>query len=327
MIIDSIRNGIVKKLGIPKNLKIIREEGALIKEKVGFIGLGNMGQPMAGRILGAGFPLTIWNRTPAKTTDLAKKGAKVAGSPKEVAAQSDIFISMIFDGPALEAITFGESGVLAGAKAGSVFIDMSTVDPQSSSHVAKAVEAKGVKMLRAPVSGSTVLASSGTLTIFASGDKGAFDRCQPVFAAVGQKIFHVGTGDEARYLKIIINMMVGTTCQVLAEALTLGKKAGLEWKQMLDIISNSVVGSPFVNYKAGPIKDRIFKPAFTASGMVKDFDLALSAGSQLGVALPTVALVRQLFGMLKATGRGELDLSGLILLMEELAGIKDPYSS
>jgi len=298
-----------------------------MSEKVGFIGLSTMGQPMAGRILGAGFPLIIWNRTLPKTEDLAKKGAKVATSPKEVATQSDIFISMISDGPALEAITFGESGALAGAKSSSVFIDMSTVDPESSLRVAKAVEEKGAKMLRAPVSGSTVFAASGTLTILASGERGAFDRCQPVFKAMGQKIFHVGTGDEARYLKLVLNMMVGTTCQMLAEALIFGKKAGLDWKQMLEIISNSVVGSPLVNYKAGPIRERSFKPAMTASLMAKDFDLALRVGSQLGVALPTIGLVRQFLGMMKATGRGELDFSGLILLMEELAGIKDPYKS
>jgi len=298
-----------------------------MNEKIGFIGLGTMGQPMAGRILGAGFPLTLWNRTPAKTEDLAKKGAKVATSPKEVAAQSDIFISMISDGPALEAITFGESGALSGAKAGSVFIDMSTVDPESSIRVAKAVEEKGVKMLRAPVSGSTVFAASGTLTILASGDRRAFDRCQPVFQAMGQKIFHVGSGDEARYLKLVLNMMVGTTCQMLAEALIFGKKAGLDWRQMLEIISNSVVGSPLINYKAGPIRERNFKPAMTVSMMAKDFDLALTAGSQLGVAMPTIGLVRQFLGMMKATARGELDFSGLILLMEELAGIKDPYKS
>ena len=223
-------------------------------EKVGFVGLGTMGQPMAGRIMGAGFPLTVWNRNRCEDEKTwPEKGAKVAGSPKEVAAQSDIIVSMISDGPALEAITFGDSGVLAGIKSGSVFIDMSTVDPESSMRVAKAVEAKGAKMLRAPVSGSTVLAAAGTLTILASGDKAAFDRCAKVFGAMGQKIFHVGPGDEARYLKLVLNMMVGTSLQMLAEALTFGKKAGLEWKQMLEIISASVVGSPLINYKAGPI--------------------------------------------------------------------------
>jgi 3-hydroxyisobutyrate dehydrogenase-like beta-hydroxyacid dehydrogenase len=286
-----------------------------------------MGQPMAGRILGAGFPLTVWNRTKGKTDELVKKGAKAAGSAKEVAAQSDVIVSMIADGPALEAITFGDSGVQAGIKSGSVFIDMSTVDPESSMRVVKAVEAKGAKMLRAPVSGSTVLASSGTLTILASGDKAAFDRCLPIFQTMGQKVFHVGTGDQARYLKLVLNMMVGTTCQMLAEALTFGKKAGLEWKQMLEIISASVVGSPLVNYKAGPIGDRNFKPAFTAALMAKDFDLALKAGAELGVAMPTIGLVRQFLNMMKGTGRGDLDFSGLILLMEEVAGIKDPFKA
>jgi 3-hydroxyisobutyrate dehydrogenase-like beta-hydroxyacid dehydrogenase len=296
-------------------------------EKVGFIGLGTMGQPMAGRIMGAGFPLTVWNKTASKTADLEKKGAKVAKSPKEVAAASDVIVSMIADGPALEAITFGDSGVAAGIKSGSVFIDMSTVDPESSMRVAKAVEAKGAKMLRAPVSGSTVLAGAGTLTILASGDKAAFDRCAKVFGAMGQKIFHVGPGDEARYLKLVLNMMVGTSMQMLAEALTFGKKAGLEWKQMLEIISASVVGSPLINYKAGPIADRNFKPAFTAGLMAKDFDLALKAGSEMGVAMPTIGLVRQFLAVLKSTGRGDLDFSGLILLMEDLAGIKDAYKS
>jgi len=296
-------------------------------EKVGFIGLGTMGQPMAGRIMGAGFPLTVWNRTKGKMDEVVKKGAKAAGSAKEVAAQSDVIVSMIADGPALEAITFGDSGVQAGIKSGSVFIDMSTVDPESSMRVVKAVEAKGAKMLRAPVSGSTVLASSGTLTILASGDKAAFDRCLPIFQTMGQKVFHVGTGDQARYLKLVLNMMVGTTCQMLAEALTFGKKAGLDWKQMLEIISASVVGSPLVNYKAGPIGDRNFKPAFTAALMAKDFDLALKAGGELGVAMPTIGLVRQFLNMMKGTGRGELDFSGLILLMEEVAGIKDPFKA
>ena len=293
-----------------------------MSERVGFIGLGNMGQPMAGRLLEAGFPLTIWNRTKAKTDDLARKGAKVAGSPKEVAAQSEVTITMISDGPSLKAVTLGDNGILAGAKSGSILVDMSTVDPESSSEVAKAADERGVKMLRAPVSGSTVLAGAGKLTIFASGDKQAYDRCQEVFGAMGQKTFHVGTGDEARYLKLVLNMMVGTTCQMLAEALTFGEKAGLAWEQMLEIIGSSVVASPLVAYKIPPLSKREFKAAFTASMMAKDFDLALAVGQKLGVPMPTVSLVRQFLGMLQATGRGELDFSALLLLMEELGGIK-----
>lgn len=293
-----------------------------MSERLGFIGLGNMGQPMAGRLLEAGFPLTICDLIKAKTDDLAKRGAKVTASPKEVAAQSDVTITMIPDGLALRAVALGDNGILAGAQPGSIFVDMSTVDPESSGEVAKAADERGVKMLRAPVSGSTVLAAAGELTIFASGDKQAYDKCQKIFGIMGQKTFHVGTGDEARYLKLVLNMMVGTTCQMLAEALTFGEKAGLAWEQMLEIIGSSVVASPLVAYKIQPLSKREFKAAFTASMMAKDFDLALAVGQKLGVPMPTVSLVRQFLGMLQATGRGELDFSALLLLMEELGGIK-----
>jgi 3-hydroxyisobutyrate dehydrogenase-like beta-hydroxyacid dehydrogenase len=135
-------------------------------------------------------------------------------------------------------------------------------------------------------------------------------------------MFHVGTGDEARYLKLVMNMMVGTTSQMLAEALTFGRKAGLEWDQLLEIVGNSVVASPLVGYKVGPLAKRDFSPAFTASMMAKDLDLAIAAGGELGAPMPTIALVRQFLGVLKATDRGELDFSALLLLMEELGGIK-----
>lgn len=293
-----------------------------MSERVGFIGLGLMGQPMAGRLLEAGFPLTIWNRTKSKTDDLAKRGAKVVGSPKEVAAQSDVTITMVSDGPALEAVVLGDNGILTGAQPGSILVDMSTVDPESSSEVAKATEERGVRMLRAPVSGSTGLAAAGKLTILASGDKQAYDKCQKVFGAMGQKMFHVGTGDEARYLKLVLNMMVGTTTQMLAEALTFGEKAGLDWAQMLEIIGSSAVQSPVVSSKVGPLAKRSFAPAFTVSMMAKDFDVALAAGQKLGTPMPTISLIRQFYGMLQATGRGELDYSALLLLMEDLGGIK-----
>ena len=293
-----------------------------MKERVGFIGLGNMGQPMAGRLLEAGFPLTICDLIKAKTDALAKRGAKVADSPKEVATQSDVTITMIPDGPALRAVALGDNGILAGTQPGSILVDTSTVDPESSSEVAKAADELGLKMLRAPVSGSTVLAEAGKLTIFVSGDKQAYEKCQKIFGALGQKTFHVGTGDEARYLKLVLNMMVGTTCQMLAEALTFGEKAGLDWDQMLEIIGSSVVASPLIGYKIGPLAKRSFEPAFTASMMAKDIDLALAAGQKFGAPMPTTGLVRQFLGMLQATGRGELDFSALLLLMEELGGVK-----
>lgn len=293
-----------------------------MKKRLGFIGLGNMGHPMAKRLLEADFPLVVYDLKKDRMVELAKTGAIVAYSPREVGANSDATITMIPDGAVLRMVALGDNGILAGAQQGSIFVDMSTVDPESSGEVAKAASERGVKMLRAPVSGSTVLAAEGKLTIFVSGDKQAYEKCLDFFSAMGQKTFYVGTGEEARYLKLVLNMMVGTTCQILAEALTFGEKAGLAWEQLLEIIGSSVVASPLVSYKIPPLSKREFQAAFTASMMAKDLDLALDAGQKLGVPMPTTSLVRQFLGMLKATGKGELDFSALLLLMEELGGIK-----
>jgi len=294
----------------------------VLNEKVGFIGLGKMGQPMAGRLLDTGFPLTIWNRTKAKTVDLGKRGAKVASSPKEVAAHSDIIITMVWDDAALEAVTLGENGIMAGVRPRSILIDMITVSPKTSRQVASVADERGVKMLRAPVSGTTNWAATGMLTIFVSGDKQAYEKCQKVLGVMGQKIFYLGAREEALYLKLVHNMMVGMTTHVLAEAVTFGQKAGLDWHQMLEVISDTVVASPILRFKAASLAERNFTAAATVSLIAKDFDLALAAGQQLGSPMPTIGLVRQFLGTLEATGRGELDHSALVLLMEEFAGIK-----
>lgn len=290
--------------------------------KIGFIGLGRMGRPMAGRLLDAHFPLAIWNRTKAKTVELGKRGAKVAGSPREVATRSDITITMMYDDAALEAVTFGEDGILGGIRPPSVFIDMSTVSPAISNQIASAIKEQGVKMLRAPVTGSTNSAEEGTLTILVSGNKQAYEKCERVFKVMGKKIFYVGAGEEARYLKLAHNMMVGVTGQMLAEAVTFCEKAGLDWHQMLEVFSGSFVASPLLCFKAARLADRDFTAASTVLQLAKDFDLALVAGQQLESPMPITGLVRQFLGMLVATGKEELDWLSLVLLMEELAGIK-----
>ncbi|MFC1915758.1 NAD(P)-dependent oxidoreductase [Chloroflexota bacterium] len=293
-----------------------------LKEKIGFIGLGKMGQRMAGRLLDAGFPLTVWNRTESKTVDLAKRGAKVAKSPREVAAQSDIIITMVFGDESLEAVNFGENGILAGISAPSILIDMSTVGPEVSSRVALEADKRGVKMLRSPVLGSTPWAAEGTLTIIVSGDKKSSEKCQKVFEAMGKKIHYVGANDEARYLKLVINMMVGMTTHMLAEAVTFGKKAGLDWHQMLEVINDSIVASPILRYKVAKLAERDFTPGGPTTQLTKDFDLALAAGQKLGVPMPAIGLVRQFLTTLWATGREEWDNIALALVMEELTSVK-----
>lgn len=291
------------------------------KQKVGFIGIGRMGQPMAGRLLDAGFPLIVLDKIKMKTNDLHKRGAEVADSPREVAAHSSVVITMTHDEADLEAVVLGENGVLAGARAGCTLINMSTVDPQNSKYVAGLAEERGVKMLRAPVSGSTNWAAEGLLTILVSGDKQAYERCQKILRVMGQKIFYLGTREEALYLKLSLNMIIGVTSQVLAEALTLSKKAGLDWNQMLEVIGNSVVASPVICRNLPLLAERKFTGFGTIGTIAKDFDAALAAGRELGSPMPLVALVRQFFGTLEATGKGEMNDMALILLMEELGGM------
>lgn len=294
-----------------------------MKQRIGFVGLGLMGQPMARRLLKAGFSLTIWNRTLKKTRYLARRGATVANTPSELASQSDIIITMVSHGKALRAVTMGPDGILSSLQSGAILIDMSTIDPPTSQDVSNQAEERGGSMLRAPVSGSTEFAAAGKLTIVVSGDAMAYRRCESIFKTLGRKTFYMGAKDEARYMKLVLNIMVGVTCEILAEALTFGKKSGLNWDQMLEIIGDSVVASPFVLYKMKPLVERNFKPMFTASMMAKDFDLALDVGQELNIATPITSQVRQLLGVLKATGRSDLDLSALVLLMEELSGVRD----
>jgi 3-hydroxyisobutyrate dehydrogenase-like beta-hydroxyacid dehydrogenase len=292
------------------------------KQKIGWIGLGKMGMPMSKRLIKAGYPLTAYDIVEEKREELADKGAQVADSLKAVAAHADVIISMISDDSALEAVSIGPDGAFYTAKSGAIYIDMSTVSPVASARVAEAAEKKSIKYLRAPVSGSTALAAAGTLTIFASGPKDAYDQCVDIFSSMGQKSFHVGTGEEARYLKLVLNMMVGLTSAMTAEALTFGERGGMDWNQMIDIVNSSVVASPLVGYKAQMLKDRNYAPAFTAAQMAKDFDIALDTGKANNVPMPITSLVRQFLGAMKAQGKGELDFFGLVKLLEEMAGIK-----
>ena len=290
--------------------------------KVGFIGLGAMGQLMAGHLLDAGSPLTIWNRTTSKTADLAKRGAKVASSPKEVIAASDATITMVLNDAALAAVSYGDNGTLAGAGKGKILVDMSTVSPRISAEVGAIAEERGMKMLRAPVSGTTNWAAEGILTIFTSGDKEAFDKCKKLFEIMGRNIYYLGTGTEALYHKLVVNMMVAVTSQMLAEAMLFGKLAGLDMKKMVEVISGSVVASPILTHRAERVSDGNYAGGGSVQVMAKDLDIALEDGRRLGAPMPVSALVHQFLNSMEALGRSNLDHSALYILMEELAGKK-----
>ncbi|MEL7564366.1 MAG: NAD(P)-dependent oxidoreductase [Dehalobacterium sp.] len=291
--------------------------------KIGWIGLGNMGVPMSKRLVEAGHEVKVYNRTKEKADEVVALGAEYTATPKEAAEDSDYVFSMIAGDEALHEVWLEENGITAGMNEGTVGIDMSTVSPEASSKVNAAVEAKQGKFLRAPVTGSTVLAAAGTLGILASGDASAYGKTLDIFKTLGKNQFYLGANEEARYMKLCLNMMIGTSMQMLAESLVFGKRAGLDWAQMLEVIAGSAVGSPLVNYKAKPVGARSFSPAFTAKLMEKDFDLALNIARNMDVALPVTAMTRQFLASARATGKGNLDFSSLILVAEELAGIKE----
>jgi 3-hydroxyisobutyrate dehydrogenase-like beta-hydroxyacid dehydrogenase len=281
-----------------------------------------MGSPMSANLLKAGHELTVWNRTKAKADGLLDAGAKWADSPKAVAEASEFIFTMVLDGPTLQAVTLGDNGVVAGLGAGKVVIDMSTVSPAESAKVNDAVEAKGSKLLRSPVTGSTVLAQNATLGILSSGDKASYDKTLPLLELMGKNQFYVGPAEEARVLKLSLNMMIGVTMQMMAEAVVLAEKAGLDVTQVCEVMAGSAVGSPLVNYKKALISAGDYKAAFPVSSMIKDFDLAFDAAKQYGVPLPVTALTRQAYQTAVSTGRGDKDFSVLTQVLEEQSGYK-----
>lgn len=286
--------------------------------KIGWIGLGKMGDPMSRNLLKAGYPVAVYNRTQEKADALAAEGATVANNMAALGSASDVVISMISDDAVLKAVSFDAGGCFEGMSAGSIFIDMSTVSPALSAQVAKAAEGRGIRYLRAPVSGSVALASAGTLTIVASGPREAYDECSGIFDVLGAKSHHVGTGEEARVLKLCLNMMVGVTAAMVGEALAFGEGGGMDWDQMLNIFGDSVIASPLVGYKIEALRKRDFSPAFTVAQMAKDFDLALDAGGS-GAPLPLTTMVRQYWGEMMESGKAELDFFAYVTQLEDMA--------
>ncbi|MBR0599229.1 NAD(P)-dependent oxidoreductase [Sinanaerobacter chloroacetimidivorans] len=289
--------------------------------KVGWIGLGNMGVPMSQNLIKAGHDVTVWNRTKAKAESVIAAGAQWADSPKEIASKCDFIFTMVSDGPTLQAVTLGENGVVAGLSPKKIVIDMSTVSPAESAKVNDAVESKDCKFIRGPVTGSTVLAQNATLGILASGDRAAYDQVLPLFEAMGKNQFYLGAEEEARVMKLSLNTMIGTSMQMMAEAVVLAEKAGLDVTQVCEVIAGSAVGSPLVGYKVAPISKGEYNPAFSVKLMMKDFDLAFDAAKQYGVSMPVTAITRQCLAAAAATGRGEKDFSVLTQVLEGQCGV------
>lgn len=290
--------------------------------RIGFVGLGRMGQPMARNLLKAGFALQVYDVLPDRVAALTALGAQAAGSPREAAAGADLVLSMILDDAVLEAVALAPDGVLAGARPGLIYADMSTVSAGVSARVAAAADAAEIAFLRAKVSGSVQPAEDGALTIFASGPRAAYDACQAPFAALGRRSYYVGAGDEAIYLKLVHSLMVGVTAGLIGEALTFGERGGVDWAQMIDVLDHSALSSPFFNYKAPLLTARDYThPQSTVDVAAKDIDLALADAKRLNIPLPLTAVARELFRSMQARGTGGQDLIGLVRVFEALAGL------
>jgi 3-hydroxyisobutyrate dehydrogenase-like beta-hydroxyacid dehydrogenase len=289
--------------------------------KIGFIGLGNMGSPMAINLVKAGHEVYVWNRTAAKADAAVAAGATLVASPKEAAEAGDFVISMVSDGPTLHAVALGADGIVAGLSAGKIYADESTVSVAESKKVNDAVEAAGAKFLRAPVTGSTVLAEKGAIGILASGDKAAYDKFLPIFEVIGGNQFYVGGADEARVMKLSLNLMIAAEMQLEAEAVVLAEKAGLDVGQVTEIIAGSAAGSPLTGYKAAIITKGVYEPpAFSTKLMIKDLKLALAVADEVGVELPATELTKAKLEAAESKGWGNSDFSVLTKLLEEESG-------
>ena len=290
--------------------------------RIGFIGLGKMGHPMALNLLKAGYQVTVFNRSLEKTREHEDAGARIAISVADLAKNSDIAITMISDDSALKHLALGKDGIIANAPKGAIFIDMSTVSPAASMQVTEAADKRAIAYLRSPVNGSVIQAQDGVLVILSSGSKDTFDFIYPVFEVLGNRIFYLGSDEQARYLKLAINTMVGISSAMMGEALTFGEAGGLDWNTMIDVIGDSAVGSPVVKYKIDTLKKRDFTPAFTALQMAKDFGLVLDTAKDNHVPMPITSLVSQNWSAMIGNGRGSLDFFAYVEMLEEMAGLK-----
>jgi len=286
--------------------------------KIGFIGLGIMGKPMSKNLIKAGHELTVYDLVEAPVRELEKEGAKIGGSSKEVAARSDLTITMLPDSPDVEKAALGPNGIFEGIKAGSTFIDMSTISPVTTKKLAEAAKAKGVRILDAPVSGGERGAIEGTLTIMVGGAREVFDACLPIFQAMGKNIVYCGGIGSGQVVKACNQILVAGVLEAASEALVLGAKAGVDPEVVLKVIAGGYA-MRVLDVRGPLILKRDFKPGFKTKLHYKDLGIALAAGSEYGVPLPVTGLIHQMMGAMKFSGRGEYDHSGIITVLEELA--------
>ena len=297
------------------------------KPSVGFIGMGHMGSAMAQRLLEAGYPLTVYDRTLARAQPLEQRGAVVAQAPKDLAAECEVVMACVTDDRAQESVMLGPNGAVAGVHAGSTVIDLSTVSPVASRRLYQAMKEKAVPVLDAAVSGSIPQVEQGSLVIFVGGDHETFERYKPVLDVLGTSSFYMGESGRGTTMKLVVNTLLGLGMQSLAEAIALGERAGLEKDLLLEVLDQTAVLTPGQKSKLQNVRQEDYPTNFALSLMHKDFSLVLEQAYQLSVAMPATAAAQQMYTAAMAKGMGASDFSVMIQFLEELAQLRGTSAS
>jgi len=293
-----------------------------VAPSIGFIGLGIMGQPMALNLVKAGHPVTVFNRTPAKTETLKSAGAKVAASSAEAAVEADFVISIVSDTAAVEEVILGKGGVLETVRSGAIVIDSSTISPVASRKFACKIAGKGASWLDAPVTGSKHMAEKGELTYMVGGDREAFDRALPVLQVMGKKHIYCGSHGLGLTAKLSQNVIQSTMVEIFCEGFVLAAKAGLKPHILMEVIQGSMARASLTDFKAPFIFKGDFTPYFPLKLMHKDITLALESAYAQNVPMPAAAAVKEVYGAAKAQGKGEQDYAAVVTFLEELAKVQ-----
>lgn len=290
--------------------------------RVGVVGLGKMGRPMAFNLLNAGFELTVHNRSRAVVDELAAAGARPANGPAEVSEHADVILTALPTLEAVEHVYLGPEGLAINARAGQILIDHSTVSPDLSRRTADAAHELGAGFLDAPVSGGPARAEDGTLTIMVGGDDEVFERAQPVLSVLGQNVRHCGPSGAGTVVKLVNQLLVGIHTAAAAEALVFGTKAGADPQVLLDVIGSSFGGSTMLNRNAPLIMARKFEPATSIRLLLKDLGLIHELGGEIDVRLLLSGLAEQIFIEARALGLQDNDMSAIVVPLERIAGIE-----
>jgi 3-hydroxyisobutyrate dehydrogenase-like beta-hydroxyacid dehydrogenase len=289
---------------------------------LGYVGLGVMGSAVTRRLLDAGHTVTVWNRTREKAEPLLEAGARWADSPRAVAESSDVVFTMVTNTAAVQAVTDGPDGILAGLAPGKVYVDMSTASPANTRALAEKVAAVGAQMLDAPVSGTSITVEQGKASVMVGGDEDAFERVKPVLEAIGPKVFHLGPNGSAVTMKIAINLSLAVQMLAFSEGVLLAEKTGIPRERAVEVMLASVIASPMVTYRGPLVLGHPDEVWFDCHMMQKDMNLALELGRELEVPLPTTAVTNEFLTSANAMGIGEKDFAVLFDVLAAMSGVE-----